>query len=145
MKILFTCFANNEHFDGCQHAVVELSDEAKKEILARRELFQMCKSKDSSLWSLVFWDSVCQYFDYDEWDPLEALTEEQVKLFETNEYVVLPDDFEIPEDDAARTECDRMVITDDSVYWKCIAKHTDVYVETRNLPYEELLRASQGR
>jgi hypothetical protein len=139
MKILFNCYANNENFDGCQYALIELSDEAKKEIIARRELFQMVKSKDSGLWSLTFWDAACEFYDYDDWAPEDAFTDEQAKRFEAQGYLVLPDDFEESEADAARTECDRMVVTADSVYWKCIAKHTDVYVETRQLPYEVLL------
>lgn len=138
MKILFICVTNSEGFDGCQHAIIELDDEAKKEILARRELFQMVAAKDAGLWSMAFWNIPGEFFDYDDWDPMATLTAEQATLLESQQYVVLPDDYETP-DDAARTECDRTVITKDGVYWKAIVKHTDVDVETMQLPFEALL------
>ena len=98
----------------------------------------MVKAKDNGLWSLTFWGLPGEFYDYDDWDPSEQLTDEQMSLLESQQYIVLPDDFEVPED-AARTECDGAVITAEGVYWKAIAKHTDVYVETRQLPYEVLL------
>lgn len=138
MKILLTCYANSEGFDGCEHAIIELDDAAKKEILAWRELFQMVKSKADSVWSMSFWGIPGAFYDHDNWCPMDQLTDEQAALLESQQYIILPDDFEVP-DDASRTECDRTVVTGDGVYWKCIAKHTDVYVETRQLPYEVLL------
>lgn len=36
-------------------------------------------------------------------------------------------------------ECERMILTQAGVYWRACVKHTDIYVETRTLPWEVLL------
>ena len=137
MKILLTCTSSNSDLCWCQYAIVTLSDEARKEVLARRELHQMVKSRDADLWDLTFWGIPGEF--YDDLNIEDLLTDEQHAAFESKDWVVLPDDFEDPVVDAARTECDRMVITVDGFYWKAIAKHTDVYVETATMPYEAVL------
>jgi hypothetical protein len=136
MKILLQCTSSNPDLSWCRYALVELTDEAKKEILARRELHQMVKSRDKDVWDLTFWGIPGEF--YDDLDPEEWLTVEEQAVFESKEWIVLEADFGI-HDDAARTECDRMVINDDGFYWKCIVKHTDVYIETTKIPYEALL------
>lgn len=137
MKILLTCTSSNPDLSWCRYAVVELTDEARKEVLARRELHQMVKSRDRDLWDLTFWGMPGEF--YDDIDTEDLLTDEQQAELESKEWLVLPDDSDIDVSDAARTECDRMVINDDGFYWKCIAKHTDVYIETSKIPYEAVL------
>lgn len=133
MKILLQCTSSDENLSWCQHALVELTDDAKKEVLARRELHQMVKSRDKDLWNIDFWGIPGEF--YDELNIEDLLTDELQAEYESKGWLVVPDGFEVTEE-ASRTECDRMVISDDGFWWKCIVKHTEVYIETTRLPYE---------
>jgi hypothetical protein len=44
----------------------------------------------------------------------------------------------------ARTECDEMVMGQDSVYWSCIVKHTDIRCETVMVSRSEMMTAPQA-
>ena len=136
MKILLQCTSSDENLSWCQYALVYLTDDAKKEILTRRELHQMVKSRDKDLWNIDFWGIPGEF--YDTLNTEDLLTDEQQAEFESKQYLIMPDDF-VLEDEGARTECDRMVIGDDGFWWKCIVKHSDVYIETTRLPYEVAL------
>jgi hypothetical protein len=133
MKILLQCTSSDENLSWCQYALVTFGDDVKKEVLVRRELHQMVKSRDKDLWNMDFWGIPGEF--YDNLNVEDCLTDEQQAILESNGYVVLPDDFEVS-DEASRTECDRMVVGDDGFWWKCVVKHTDVYIETTRLPYE---------
>jgi hypothetical protein len=146
MKILLKCTTSDENLNWCRFALVTLSDEAKKEVLARRELFQMVKARDADLWCLNFWGISGDFYDTLNIETL--LTDDQLMKLETEDYIVLPDGMVGPASvyqaffeglDPARTECDRMIVDDGGFYWKCIVKHTNVYVETVRLPFEAVL------
>lgn len=141
MKILVKTTCSSD-LSWCQYLLVTLTSETVKEILERRELFQMVNSKSDGLWSLSFWGVPGDF--YDDLDFERLLNEKQCADFEDEDFMVLPDDFEIPDDiEPARTECDRLVITQDDFYWKAMPKHTDVYVETFNIPYNVLLEGEK--
>lgn len=145
MRILTCNSLSNSDIGGwCEYAVLELYDATIRDILARRELFQTAHRRDKDLWSMVFWGIPGEFYDDLPLDDL--LNDDQRAGFETDQYLVLPEEFSLTEDpkikavvEAARTECDRLVIEETLFYFKAIVKHTDVYVETPGLKYELLL------
>ena len=135
MKILMLTSSSNSELGWCEHAFIELSPQDRKDILERRELYQMVHSKASNLWSLVFWDNLPGEF-YEDLDLSKHLTEKQLEEFDDERIIVLPDEFTMGDAEPARTECDRLVVEEREFYYKAIVKHTDVYVQTPGLKYD---------
>lgn len=152
-------FGNADSVDGCELALVHLDADRVREILALRELFQMAKSKASQLGEMSLWDASVEFYDLvdaeDEEDEEEedededldrdsyaprSLTGEQSAEFDSENFLVLPDDFDMGRE-PRRTECDQLCVTADGFYWTTIIKHTDARVETAEIPYAMLLDA----
>jgi len=100
-------------------------------------MFKMVQARDPGVWSLRFWGIPGDF--YDSLDTEACLNELQATLLESQEWVLMPDTYEAPIDDAVRTDCDQMVVVEDGFYWKCSMKHTDVSIETSRIPFEVLL------
>ena len=151
MKILLRTTSTNEHAEGCEYAVVEITAELAKTVLTRRNLFREAQAKDNALGSMRFSHWAPSYYDaYDLGftDPGDApvlnadslSADEQRDLFD-DEPVTLADDFPLPENEA-RTECDTMVIRSDGVAWSAAPKHASYYVRTSMVRwdvFEEML------
>lgn len=151
MKILLKASALNEYDNGANCFLLELTAEGAKELLARRELFQVVQSKDKGLYALTFWSLPGEFYDICE-DTLHELLGGLVSEFNTNEHIVVPDGFVLygseeaaSEDDddtdvgGIRTEVEMTFITESGVYFRAGLKHSSTYVESRLLPFELLL------
>lgn len=130
-------------YDGdCSYAVIEIDNELAKEILAKRELFQMVKSKASEVLDIRFWDGSTTWFH--ELDAIKHLLPGSVEDAEdhahSEPFLRLKDDGEVP--DGQRTECDTLVLTNDYFEWRAIPKHCSLHVETSGIKYEVLLNAN---
>lgn len=130
----------SEGTDGwAEYALITLIDRTKQEILQAKELFQMVKSKDGSLYSLEFWDASAEHFACHEED---TFTEEQLKEFEDKGFIRMNPDTELSSLDfveESRTECDILVVQDDGFFWRGSHKYTSDWVETKKLPFELLI------
>ena len=161
MKLLMRGFGGEDFAGGCELVLVHLDEDRVREILALRELFQMAKSKAPRLWKMALWDASVEFYDLveeeeDEDDededededadederesraPCSSLTGRQSEEFDSENYLVLPDDFEMGRE-PRRTECDQLCVTADGIFWTTIVKHTDVRVETAEVRYDVLL------
>lgn len=132
MKFLLKCTSSDENLSWCQYALVLLNDVTRIEVENRRASFTVEKRRDDTLWDQTYWGIPGEF--YDDLNLENLLTDDQQATLESQDWLLVPDDFVVTEE-AARTECDRMVINDDGFYWKCIVKHTSVYIETAKLPY----------
>lgn len=139
-KIIIKATTLNRDIGFADYIVVEMSDEFRKEILRKRELYQMVKSQASDLCSMQFWGIYGDFYEGHFPDEDLGLTKAQVQEFEVNECLKLPDNFDMPDaKEPVRIDCAHMVITDRGFFFRATVKHTDVYVESVELKYETVL------
>ncbi|HGF4014043.1 hypothetical protein [Burkholderia vietnamiensis] len=95
-------------------AIFEVSEESARNII---KLSSVVRAND--LYKVEKYDCRAQYLQYDpETDPDDAL--------------------DAGEENAVRSECDMLVVTDDAFYFRAYVKHTDVAVECASQPIAEL-------
>lgn len=146
MRIVTKNITSDENDGWAEYAIIFIGDDARKEILEAKELWQMVKSKNPSLDDLRFWDArACHFSCYDE---EEAFVEHQRKELEEKGYFILSDAVEIEDENDfdiggifegaewSRTDCDRLVVDEHGFYWFGAHKHTSDWVETQRLPFE---------
>lgn len=145
MKVLLKAFTQSEYVDGANCLLLDVSEEQAKELLSQRELFQMAQSKSKGLYAFTFWNIPGEFYDVDE-DALHERLGELASKFETDQYVVVPNDFTVydGEDDedvgGIRTEIDLTLIIKEGTYFRAAIKHSSTYVESSILPFELLLK-----
>lgn len=143
IKILVHTFVSQSEAVMCEAALVTVDLDA---LARRRDLARTVKATDSALYGIEFWDHSAVFFE-GYFDPDEYLNPEQVEKYERDQFLVVPDDFELPgrqwdgayQKNPMRTECDMINVSDDTVYWSSFVKHTDVRVETYSIPLNALL------
>ena len=142
MKLLIAAYPQEDSGCDCNAFVADIGEKAKADILARREIFQMAKSRAPDLNEMTFW--LC-HGEFQEWLDVDDVLDEESEehdLFEDNGWAFLPEGVEVgdgdEDDDVLRTECDKLVITESGFYYAALWKHTDVAVETHEVPYEAL-------
>jgi hypothetical protein len=139
MKLLFNTYTSNEFADGCAYAFLDLTPELAALILQRAQHFEDLHGKDASIANIEYYDCSPVFLDSlpprDDGDPMEMSSEEweetRLALEDLGNH-------------AARTECDRMVITNLEVYWTCHPKHCDWFAETHSISYEDVRRTLPG-
>lgn len=93
----------------------------------RREL----QLRHAAMDAIVLWNCACTFAEVEAEEILDARL---LALFDQNSHVIVPDDFVFPEEEKiTRTDCDRVHITVDSVYWSAGMKHGDAILETGTL------------
>ena len=133
MKLILKTHSDNEHYNAdCDYAMVELTRPLAKLCMRRMALLKKIAKRDKQAYELWFWDYHCSFFTYFEL----ADEDPESSPFDVEEYMELPDSFEIPEDSIQTTECDQMVIGDGRVHWCVIPKHSNIYITTDNIPLE---------
>jgi hypothetical protein len=133
MKLILKTHSDNEHYNAdCDYAMVELTASLAKLCLRRMVLLATAAKRDREAYELSFWDYHCTFFKYFE-IPDEIYGESP---FDVEEYLEVPDTFEVPEDAIQPTECDQMVVADGRVHWVVIPRHSSIYITTENIPLE---------
>lgn len=137
MKILIACSSTGEGI-YCNLAVVELN---VPKLIARNKVAVAAGKADTDLDRLTFWDHSATFREDVQAD--DVLARGLLKKFERDEYVIVPDDFGTVgarrELAAIRTECDLLHVGETSFYWSSVVKHSDVKVETREIPLKLIL------
>jgi len=122
-----------EDLECCNWAFLNLDGDLCKTILHRRDIMRQLAADDPSLTTMEYCDTSIVFLD--------ALPEkfgdaESVGLSDETPFVERADaaveDFE---NAAARTECDRMVIGVDEVYWSAYPTHVDQLIESCGIDY----------
>lgn len=127
MKILVECHATTEYADWSGVALLELGQKEIDELWSYEKEMRELRLRHSPIDALRFWSVVCTYAEV---EAHEVLDDRLGALYEQNQHVIVPDDFVFPEEKITRTDCDRLYITTDSVFWCAGVKHTDYSVET---------------
>jgi hypothetical protein len=123
-------------------AVVDLAPAAIKVLLARRELYQMVKSRDEDINTLFFWDATnCTYYENANLDDL--FDEGTVEKLEDGDGVVLlaevTANFEELLGEMEYVELDQILIDDEGIRFYAGLEHSNEYIQSALIKYELLL------
>lgn len=149
MQIIVRCFTP-EYYDGCDHAVIEITP-ALVDYLARRiPLARKLKSDDNDFWGIKYTDYSPTFIALGDSEKIGQADEDFDAAMDANHCVILPDNFKLDDFDEARMSPIVLTITaermpDDQVpragfYWT----GTDKYIgsagrcETYELTEEDL-------
>jgi len=140
MKFI-TPVCNPSDVDGFNYAFIDIDAALAQAILSRRDAYvRLNEEQNRSLSSIEFYDCTAVFLngvpDGTSIPQCEADGDrDETEL--TAESLVLH---------VERSELDRMIITDDSVYWTAIPKHCDSQntVETRPIDYTTIEKIAQG-
>ena len=131
-KLLLYVYSSNPDYNAnCDVAVVDLSPALARVGFTRMDQVRTLRAEDANLSAMHYLDGGVTYCSvYDALDEMVArLTGTDVfGALDTREYVILPEDFAVPEEHIRRTEDNAMVVTDTELYWKALARHTSVVV-----------------
>ena len=121
-------------FDNRTVAVVNITPDLARLIVARAHLLEEAAAKDDQLWELYFWDDAPTYHAISEND----LTKKQREKLEDDERLVLRSD-PLEHVPAENTEVDQMILRNDgTVSWTAMPKHVDIYEVTATIPIFEI-------
>lgn len=137
MKLLLNTHSTNEYSEGCEYAFLDLDVALATLILERFERFETALTADSNLTEMAYYGAEAIFLDGLGNEDLDALFDNGPDFVETEN--ITAENFE---DLAAPTECDRMVICRQEVYWNCYPKHCDWQVETRPIPIDIVRKAA---
>jgi len=139
---------------ACAYAVVKWSPELVALVNARRDLWQMVRSRESELAHLEFWDGHVTWYGTSIWDgitldpdpagideiDLEALLDDEgMAHFDDHNWAPMMQPID-PVVQAARTENDWMVIAEHGIWFTASPKHEDTTVETTVFSYDLIQR-----
>lgn len=138
---LLMCSGGRESSGNVAYALVGVDEAKAKEILHRKELFQMAKAKNPELYKMVFWDCRCYFYTSDARGEIKDQLggEDEMHEFISEGFREVGEEFSISDDFEARTDRDMMVVTDDSFYWTTNDHHGGGHYETRQIKYEAIL------
>jgi hypothetical protein len=145
--LLYVYSANPDSHANCDVAVVDLSPALACMGLTRIDRVRTLRAEDADLSAMHYLDCGVTYCSvYDELDDMVAqLTGTEVfSALDTREYVILPEDFAVPEKYIRRTEDNAMVVTDTELYWKALVHHTSVVVSTSCLSWIQVEARAQA-
>lgn len=157
--ILDTHSSNSEYNCGCDYAIVELTPALGEEIRQRIELARQAGQRDNDLYELYFWGGTAAFYDLDLIEACEEALAASAEAADTDRVVcdwisqlekqgraLLPAGVDLEKLQPQRTECDQVIIRCSpslhnpgfEVAWTTIPKHSDIYVNTSDLPLTDL-------
>jgi hypothetical protein len=157
MKVVLRCWSTHDDTCGCDYALVDLTPTLARLMLGRIRRLRRLERQDAGISDVRWWSGAARFFspwgDSSSEDPdaqpdaaeTERMEAARAELTQGKDLIEVPDDFEVPDAMAARTECDRMVVAADGVSFSCIPKHTDVRIVTGAIPLDMLERAANRR
>jgi hypothetical protein len=143
MKIILKAKAADDNWD-CDYGLVNMTVEDAKRLIDLMDKAQKLKETISSFHSIEIFDYSVEYFGYYEAFSevkLDDMCAEEI-LNECN-YLYLPE-FSLPDQAVVRTEVDTIHVAQDCVHWEANAKHTNVLVATRTIPYFVIENIAKG-
>lgn len=144
MKLLvLRVFLPNEFAsaDECENAVVPLTKELAQSVLSRRKVLTELRASDAELFEGTYWSRDCQFFTLETIETEINLTEEEQDDYDSDDWVIVEREKMIDPEKALRMEMIMMRLYRDSVLWRAMPKHEDIYVETSTINYEHFEEA----
>lgn len=149
--ILLRVWSNNEWYDGCEFALVEVDIPFMTKLLERLDNVRGWKTEDSELYNARYWDYSLEWYSH-------LGSAEDSKLYDIQDFLdgSMPDEFllldekpEIPVDAVTRVEAPTVVVSDNDLYWTTYPKHSEgTRLNTAAIPrvlLEELLAAMKEK
>lgn len=136
--------SSNENWNGdCDYATITVNEYLREAVNRRRKIFTEAKSLDDDLLEMYFWDYTPDFITpyLDSYGEFETKFEKMLEDGQTGieDVWILPGSLQIPETAVQRVECTQMTVRKEGVAWTTIPKHSDVYVTTREIPYNLLI------
>lgn len=136
-------------YDDTLLGVLVVTPELARLCLERKRAFDAAYAADDSLYELSWWDYRVDYVSVSELpEELEASTDDDdpdspgglAERVDLDGLVWFDEDKEIDTEgvETKRTDCDQMHATKDGVYWSAYLKHTDLRMETHEIPWDVL-------
>lgn len=104
-----------------QGAVVVLHKKDREQLLRRKALFLGLRAYENDLVYMEYTDNV-------EW--VETFSDKQLAEKVEAQSMVIDPRGGSPFGESLRVECETCVIDQQGVYWSCLVKHTEVWLET---------------
>ena len=121
-KLIMPIHIHDDHFDGFDFGIVELSQSEMDRIRAMSELVKSAKETiHSGAYKITAWDYVVRIMQTD--DDAEELDNGRIPLKEPDE---------------CRIDCPCLNVTDSDFFWSFYPKHTNVNCETATMSIELL-------
>jgi len=134
VRIIIRATSSNENFNGgIDYAIVDITPELIRKIQSRQEMAKAAKQADGDFSRMTFYDYAARYVSASH--GIDLPSDENVG--------VLPGGTVIDEDAHQRTDCDRMCVADDEVFWTCYPKHDNTAIETASLSVGEILEIAK--
>jgi hypothetical protein len=112
----------------CDAAVVLLTPELAYSLKQKMDLFTEFLERDMRLLRISYLDETPCYVDvFETWDELEEILDMDISDAEME---VVDRELTIPDTCVTSTECSRLEVEADRVYWKAYLKHCDYSFET---------------
>lgn len=148
-RLLSRTYSDIEDYYGdCEFAVLIVTDELAKKILARGKHLRELQEKDEDINHITYssYDEV-MFFTQEDMDPelVVGFTAEACNEVEEGNWVELPDEFVIDEEKAQRLEFGLMMVFEDHIKFEYQPKHTELTVETSWMTYNEAEKYINGK
>jgi hypothetical protein len=140
MKILLKTQATSE-MNGMgenplPYCIVTTTPSMEKTLLRLRKLFLATKKQADTLWEMYHWQGIV---DSQFYTGIEdgGLTDAQIEDLDTNDFVLLDDDFDAFErmDETGQYECEQLVVRDDAFAFFCYEKYSGAHVVSESIPF----------
>jgi hypothetical protein len=123
--ILYVQGGSDLHF--AQGAVAVINKGLREQLRRRRAIFLGLKAYEPELVYMEYTDGI---------DWLESFEDGNLAVKVETEHVLVNPPGVYPTGTALRIECETCVIDQHGVYWSCLVKHTEVWLETKVIPWD---------
>ena len=146
MHIVLKVTSSNEYCDGgCEFALVDLNGRLSALALQRIAALREQKIRDPNLYEMCYW----AYFGACYFSPFASLAIDDMEAegasisvgdllhelrIEDKEIICVPDSFQVPSDQVATIECEKMIVCPASIAFTAIPKHASFHVQTVEIP-----------
>lgn len=144
MKLYLPCDCTGDHFSF--FAVLDMSESMQAWLLRLRSSFNELKLWNKELYKISFWDSSPDWYEQ-----VEGFSPVLDQLGLACDVAALPDDFVLaPAEmmvsvEAARIECQQLIILEDGVRWQGSPKHTSELVDTHTIKWPVIQAKSKSQ
>jgi len=146
MRIVLKATGSNEYCDGgCEFALVDLNGRLSALALQRIAALREQKTRDPNLDEACYW----AYFVACYFSPFASIAIDDTEAegasisqgdmlhelrIEDKEIICVPDSFQVPSDQVATMECEKMIVRAASIAFTAIPKHASFHVQTVEIP-----------
>ena len=126
--VCYTYSTNPDTNGNCNYMEVQIEPDLATLILKRAERFDALFFKDTDAVETYYWNSAARYY---------SSGNRTIDKLECGEFKFVTKT-QFHEEMLQRTECDQLIIGPRGFRFTAIPKHTDIYVESPEIPYDAI-------